>query len=768
MAIMVTLALLDSPAFADADQVLSMSFEELLQVKVSVASNIESESIRQPVSLTQISKQQIKMSGARTLNDLLTWTVPGYFKVEDQDDTIAAFRGLVPDNNSKVLLLLDGVPLNADWFWGPPDAILNGMDLNFIERIEVIRGPGSVTLGQGALIGVINIVTRSEETLDGSQLSVQLGEYQLKQTHFIEQSKRDNWLTRIYLGSGRYDGQLLRNEGWANLRSEQGLTVFERQHRLNRNEYQHGLVQLENKHWFLQAFQFDSTRDLYNFFRDREVVQQRLQGVQVKHKWQLNEQWQANWSAFYMNDDYALKSHGENNPVLSRFSFESIDSGFSDVANAIPGYADDLITPNVTMGGVREIRDGLKGILNYQSEDKATRIAFGVELNRFRLGRRNHWGNNFIINEQIQHLGIVSDGLGGHIAGQNLNEVNTWVKPNEHVLKSGFAELYYQSGPNIDWFAAFRFDDHEDWGSQISPRLGMIYLLDAHRHFRVSWQRGFRGAVGVQFSGGFVQDGLMSQNNFAALNAIATSEADFDYDGIAANDNRQLSLLKPEVLDSLELAYTQRGGNYLWQNTLFFNTTKNIIAAEANGYETLQYGDQVGTDSVGTWNGNWYFQNQTGQLKQWGLEVDAIWKLDTWQFSGSYSLVKAISATDNLAGIYSTASDHPIAFPEQMIKFQVVRNFETDFGASKLHFNGLYFHDFYSPTDVKLSGSATFNVGLVQQLHWLNGLQWRVMINNLFDNDALYPINGTGNVEGSEGTPSIEGRTTSIELSYTF
>ena len=60
---------------------------------------------------------------------------------------IAGFRGLTPDNNLKMMLLINGQYLNNEWFWGPPDAILNSINFEWIDHIEVIRGPGSVTLG---------------------------------------------------------------------------------------------------------------------------------------------------------------------------------------------------------------------------------------------------------------------------------------------------------------------------------------------------------------------------------------------------------------------------------------------------------------------------------------------------------------------------------------------------------------------------------------------------------------------------------------------
>jgi len=147
------------------DDLINLPFEQLLETDVSVASKVSNDPDKQPVSVTVVTREQLQLSAARTLNEALMVYVPGFFTVEDQDDTIAAFRGLAADNNSKVMMLLNGHNLNAEWFMGPPDAILNSNNFDWIERIEVIRGPGSVTLGQGALLGVINIITRKAEQL---------------------------------------------------------------------------------------------------------------------------------------------------------------------------------------------------------------------------------------------------------------------------------------------------------------------------------------------------------------------------------------------------------------------------------------------------------------------------------------------------------------------------------------------------------------------------------------------------------------------------
>jgi iron complex outermembrane receptor protein/hemoglobin/transferrin/lactoferrin receptor protein len=66
-------------------------------------------------------------------------------------------RGLV---GNQILILVDGIRLNNSAYRLGPNQYLNTIDLNQIERIEVVRGAGSVLYGSDALGGVINIITR--------------------------------------------------------------------------------------------------------------------------------------------------------------------------------------------------------------------------------------------------------------------------------------------------------------------------------------------------------------------------------------------------------------------------------------------------------------------------------------------------------------------------------------------------------------------------------------------------------------------------------
>ncbi len=112
-----------------------------------------------PAATTIITADQIRLSGATNIPDLLR-SVPGLSNMTmTAGNTNVAIRGFNQRISNKVLVLIDGRSVYLD-FLGATLFRALAYDLQDIERIEVVRGPGATLYGAGAFGGVINIITK--------------------------------------------------------------------------------------------------------------------------------------------------------------------------------------------------------------------------------------------------------------------------------------------------------------------------------------------------------------------------------------------------------------------------------------------------------------------------------------------------------------------------------------------------------------------------------------------------------------------------------
>ncbi len=143
---------------------------------ITIATKHETPITKTPGVATVITAKQIKQMGFRTLADILK-TVPGYDVQMDISGTKnISVRGSGFQNSERVRFLIDGHAVN-DPYWGGATNNFWDLVVENIKRIEVIRGPGSVMLGKNAFVGVVNIVTKDTEDIDGFQWTASGGSY---------------------------------------------------------------------------------------------------------------------------------------------------------------------------------------------------------------------------------------------------------------------------------------------------------------------------------------------------------------------------------------------------------------------------------------------------------------------------------------------------------------------------------------------------------------------------------------------------------------
>ena len=143
-----------------------ITLETLLETPVITAASKRTERATEaPSSVSVITADEIKKYGYRTLAEILQG-VRGLYVTYDRNYSYLGIRGFnLGDYNSRVLILVDGHRLNNNLSDGGFIGHEFALDVDLIEHVEVIRGPGSILYGNNAFFGVINVVTRSGRSM---------------------------------------------------------------------------------------------------------------------------------------------------------------------------------------------------------------------------------------------------------------------------------------------------------------------------------------------------------------------------------------------------------------------------------------------------------------------------------------------------------------------------------------------------------------------------------------------------------------------------
>ena len=162
-----------SSGSTDAVELMDMSLEELMEMDVSVVSRSKRAFSQLPAAVYVLTGDEIRRSGHSSVQEALRM-VPGFYvsrwNTNSWDVTARGYgTGLSQASlayNNQLLVMIDGVVVYTPLFagvWWP----LQDLDLNDIDRIEIVRGPAGVLWGSNAVQGIVHIITRTASDTQG-------------------------------------------------------------------------------------------------------------------------------------------------------------------------------------------------------------------------------------------------------------------------------------------------------------------------------------------------------------------------------------------------------------------------------------------------------------------------------------------------------------------------------------------------------------------------------------------------------------------------
>ncbi len=157
------------------DDLTALPFEELLLRDYVSASRLARQVSDSPAAVSIVTADDIRAYGYRTLADVING-MRGLYTTDERTYHYMGGRsfGDVEDYAGRVMLLIDGYAVQDNLFDQAYIDESGLIDLELVERVEYAPGTGSVTYGNNALLGILNVVTRRGRDFDGARVAAEI------------------------------------------------------------------------------------------------------------------------------------------------------------------------------------------------------------------------------------------------------------------------------------------------------------------------------------------------------------------------------------------------------------------------------------------------------------------------------------------------------------------------------------------------------------------------------------------------------------------
>ncbi len=164
--------------FVASGDLMDLSLEQLMSIPVSSASGYEQRISDAPSSVTIVTRGDIQAFGYRTLADAVS-SAAGFYTGYDRSYHSMGVRGFnrPGDYNTRMLVLINGAGVNEPIYGMGRLGGEFPLDIDLIERIEIVRGPSASLYGSAAFFGIINVITRDAGDVAPAEVSLEAGSH---------------------------------------------------------------------------------------------------------------------------------------------------------------------------------------------------------------------------------------------------------------------------------------------------------------------------------------------------------------------------------------------------------------------------------------------------------------------------------------------------------------------------------------------------------------------------------------------------------------
>lgn len=160
----------------ETEDFFDLSLDELINARVVTAGRSLQKISEAPAAMSVVTEEDIRQLGATNLAEALSMVVGLHLGHTNSSFSLAGgIRGFHKLPANKIMLLIDGISYSYEMY-GVPTFFQIPVSLKEVDRIEVLRGPGSSLYGANAMFGVVNIITKKPEDSHGTLAAATAGE----------------------------------------------------------------------------------------------------------------------------------------------------------------------------------------------------------------------------------------------------------------------------------------------------------------------------------------------------------------------------------------------------------------------------------------------------------------------------------------------------------------------------------------------------------------------------------------------------------------